>query len=71
MQLLDYMRARGLDDDAFAEKVGDCTADAVKKWKYRERIPRPHQIARIEDVTRKQVTLRDWIAPVPERARAS
>lgn len=62
MKLLDWLRRENITDEAFAERVGDCTAHAVKKWKYGERLPPGDKIVRIEDVTGRQVTLRDLIA---------
>lgn len=61
MKLLEWMSANGVTDEDFAERIGDCTAHAVKKWKYGERTPPPDKIARIEDVTRHVVNLRDFV----------
>lgn len=78
MQLIDWMRANMLDDEAMTALVNEgvppaehCTVHAVKKWKYRERMPPADKIVRIEDITKKRVTLRDWTAPLRETARAS
>lgn len=64
------MRREGIDDEAFARLVGDCTAHAVKKWKYGERQPPADRVIRIEEVTNGSVLLRDLVAPESEPARA-
>lgn len=65
------MREHDVNDETFAELVGDCTAHAVKKWKYGERQPPGDKIIRIEDVTRGDVTLRDLVAvPAAESTSA-
>lgn len=66
MKLLDYMKLNGLDDAAFADLVGGgATPLAVRKWKYRETNPRIPELARIEEVTRGDVRVRDFL---PEKA---
>lgn len=62
MRLLDYMRNEKLDDEAFASRLGDCSAHAVKKWKYGEREPDAGTIVRIQVATDGKVTVRDWAA---------
>ena len=61
MTLEEFMRANGLDDDAMAEKLKGCTAHAVKKWRYRERTPRPAMQRRIAEVTGGEVTANDFV----------
>lgn len=76
MKLIDWMRREKVDDAAMAERIGDCTEHAVKKWKYGERSPDPNRIARIEHVTGGEVSFPDWVtlapssAPDPEPAEA-
>ena len=66
MKLLDYMKQHGLTDVSFAAIVGgDATPLAVRKWKYRETNPRIPELARIEEVTRGDVRVRDFL---PEKA---
>lgn len=60
MKLIDYMRREGIDDDAMAKQIGQCTGHAVKKWKYGERVPDANRILRIERITNRKVRLRDW-----------
>lgn len=62
MKLLDYMSTNDLTDEAMAERIGDCSASAVKKWKYGERSPDADRIIRIEEVTDGAVGLKDWAA---------
>jgi hypothetical protein len=68
MKLDDFMRARGLDDAAMAALVGNCTEHAVKKWRYRERIPRRAQMARISQATGNLVTASDFFAAAEKAA---
>jgi len=77
MQLLEWMRRHGVDDEQMAALINQgrpaaerCTAHAVKKWKYRERVPSAAMIARFEDVTRKRVKLRDWVEDPREKGAA-
>lgn len=67
------MRREGIDDETFAGLVGDCTAHAVKKWKYGERQPPADRVIRIEEVTNGQVLLRDLVPaePVPTPSPAA
>lgn len=67
MRLLDYMREEGLDDEALAARLGECSPYAVKKWKYGEREPDASTIVRIERVTSGRVGLPDWAAQSEQR----
>lgn len=67
MRLLDYMREEGLDDEAFAGRLGECGPYAVKKWKYGEREPDASTIVRIERATSGRVRLADWATQSDER----
>ena len=60
MKLGAYMRANDLDDEAMAALIGDCTAHAVKKWRYAERLPRSEAMRRIQEVTGGQVAPADF-----------
>lgn len=60
MRLLQFMREEGLDDEAMASLIGDCSAHAVKKWKYGEREPDAMTMLRIESVTGSKVRMPDW-----------
>jgi hypothetical protein len=78
MRLIDWMRANGVDDEAMADKVREsskneitCSEHAIKKWKYGERQPDAAVILRIQEITKNQVTLKDWVAnPALEARRA-
>ena len=56
------MDKRNLDDEAMAALIGGCSAHAVKKWRYAERMPRPAAIARIVKATDGKVTAADFYA---------
>ena len=60
MHLSDYLNLANLDDAVFASMVGGVSKHAVKKWRYRERVPEADRIIRIEEITGGKVTLRDW-----------
>lgn len=66
MKLLTYMADRDLDDSALAEKIGNCSEYAVRKWKYGERIPRLAHLIRIAEVTEGAVTANDFV-PLVDR----
>lgn len=63
MNLLAYMRRENLSDQAMAEQIGECSASAVKKYKYGERQPRAARMYRIAEITRGAVRLEDWTGP--------
>ena len=68
MKLITYMRERGLDDATMAEKIGDCSEFAVRKWKYGERFPRQPQLRRIALATEGAVTADDFVGAEPVEA---
>ncbi len=70
MKLSDFLKASGLDDEAFAAQVGDCSAHAVKKWRYAERTPRPDQMRRIAEITDGKVTPNDFVLSAQPEAAA-
>lgn len=70
MQLHDWLSARNIDDDAFADMVGGVSAHAVRKWRYRERIPRSEEQKRIYAVTEGGVTPNDFVGVGPIDATA-
>jgi hypothetical protein len=68
MQLAAYMEEKSLDDEAFAELIEPGLSPwTVRKWRYRQRIPRPEMQRRIMQVTDGKVTPNDWMA-LPEPA---
>jgi hypothetical protein len=61
MQLLDWMKSKNMTDEMLASLVGSGVSwRAVKKWKYRETTPRVADLVRIEEITKGQVTARDF-----------
>lgn len=70
MTLAEYMKNASLTDADMAAKLG-CSEGAVKKWRYRERMPRPEQLRQIDEITGGAVTANDFVAPAvsPERAQ--
>lgn len=71
MTLAEYMKANGLDDEAMAAQIGDCSPSAVKKWRYRERQPRADTMVRIQEISAGQVAITDWFPAVPAGAAAA
>lgn len=71
MKLIDWMRSKGFDDFAVAQMHGDCTAFAVKKWKYGERTPRNAQMRRLSEISEGSVTANDFVGVVSEPERAA
>lgn len=61
MTLSEYMKLHSLSDADFAASLG-CSEGAVKKWRYRERIPRPDQMRQISDATGGDVTANDFMS---------
>jgi hypothetical protein len=69
MKLLDYMKSKQIDDEAFAALVGPTvTPRAVRKWKYGETCPRIPELVRIVKVTEGHVTSEDFLPPESEVA---
>ena len=71
MRLGDFMKTRSLDDAAMAALIGEVSEGAVKKWRYGERTPRPHQMARITAATDGQVTANDFMLEQPDEDAAA
>lgn len=67
MQLLDWMKREGYDDEAIAARINErlpngehCSGAAVRKWKYRERQPDAAKMQRIHEISGGEVSLVDW-----------
>lgn len=60
MKLATYMKNNGIDDDAMASIIGDCSASGVRKWKYGERIPERSTMQRIFEATNGEVAPNDF-----------
>ena len=54
-----------------AALIGEVSEGAVKKWRYGERTPRPHQMARITAATDGQVTANDFMLEQPDEDAAA
>lgn len=62
MKLAEYMSDHGLDDVAFARRMGpECSPWAVRKWRYAQRVPRANAQLRIGIVTKGAVTSVDLV----------
>lgn len=55
-----WLKLEGLDDAAAADRIGDCSEHAVKKWRYGERIPRADKMRRIQEISGGAVSPPDW-----------
>lgn len=60
MQLKDYLKLERESPWDFAKRLG-VTIHAVRKWCRRERVPRPHTIKKIQQITKGAVTPNDWM----------
>jgi hypothetical protein len=70
MKLAQFMSEHGYTDASMAEKIGNCSEFAVRKWKYGERTPRPRIIDRIQHISEGKVGLKDWL-PAPSEEDAA
>jgi len=63
MDLARYLRDNDLDDESFAVLgAGAFSAEAVRKWRFGVRVPRPEHISLIAKLTDGQVTANDLVA---------
>lgn len=70
MTLQEFMRARKLDDEAMASKVGEVSAHGVRKWRTGERMPRARQMQRIINATEGLVRPDDFFSAPAAKAVA-
>lgn len=69
MKLGTYLKDAGLDDAAFAERSeGAFSAEAVRKWRFGVRMPRPNHLALISRLTDGQVTANDFMEAAVDRS---
>ncbi|KTS52440.1 hypothetical protein NS230_09990 [Methylobacterium indicum] len=68
MKLIAYMAEHKLDDETFASQLEDCTAHAVRKWKYGQREPDASTIVKIQEITGGAVNVEDWAQQAREVA---
>jgi len=59
------MTRDGVSADEMADRIGDCSASAVRKWAADERLPRAEQQRRIYEVTNGEVTPNDFVLDLP------
>ncbi len=59
MQLSRYLTQNAISSSRFAAQVG-VTIHAVRKWRRRDRMPRPDMISKIQKATNNQVKPKDW-----------
>ena len=63
MKLASYLKDAGLDDEAFAQRSkGRFSAEAVRKWRFGVRVPRPQHMALIAELTAGAVTANDFMS---------
>lgn len=63
MNISDFLREQGLDEERFAALSGGAfSAEAVRKWRYGQRVPRPKHIAMIAELTGGKVTANDLVS---------
>jgi hypothetical protein len=62
MKLTQYLREKCLDDETFASlSSGAFSPEAVRKWRFGVRIPRPEQMRLIFELTQGAVTPNDFV----------
>ncbi len=62
MRLGDYLKSNSLSDEAFAAlSEHNFSAEAVRKWRFGSRIPRPRHMQRILQITGGQVEPNDFV----------
>jgi hypothetical protein len=76
MQLIDWMKTEGIDDQQVADRLSSLpegtdksiSAFAVKKWKYGERIPRPDEMRGLYAISAGKVGPNDFYGIEPVSA---
>lgn len=69
MQLTAYLEQQGIDEATFAARSGGAfSAEAVRKWRYGARLPRPEHIALISEMTAGAVTANDHMQAIADKA---
>jgi len=72
MKLSAYLKAHDLDDEAFARKSeGAFSAEAVRKWRFGVRMPRPRMLLLISKLTDGKVTANDFVPVATPRDEAA
>lgn len=72
MRIADYLKSNQLTDEDFAAKSGPegFSAEAVRKWRFGARTPRPRQMEIIVRLTNGDVTPNDFMS-APSNAEAA
>lgn len=69
MKLSEYLTHAEIDEATFAERSdGAFSTEAVRKWRYGSRMPRPAHVAKIHEMTEGKVTFADLMLAVEEHA---
>lgn len=74
MRLSTYLKKHGLDEGEFAAlSQGQFSPEAVRKWRFGVRVPRPKHMAAIAAITGGAVTANDFMSvpAQPDQALAS
>ena len=75
MTIGEFLKTNGLDEEGFASRSdGTFSAEAVRKWRFGQRIPRPQHLRKITEITDGAVTANDFFAlssPTPAGATAT
>lgn len=72
MTLDQYMKAKGLSDEAMAAMIGGVSAGGVGKWRRGERLPRLGEMSKIVKATDGKVLPNDFYGvKTPRPARKS
>ena len=61
MKLSDYIAETGVSIDQFADDVGEVSISGVRKWLHGQRVPRPEQMRRIDEITGHRVMPNDFV----------
>lgn len=68
MKLRAYLKEHDISDEALSALAGGSfSAEAVRKWRFGVRTPRPAQMAKLAELTNGAVTANDFMPSVPGR----
>jgi len=63
MTIAEYLKTYGMDEQQFADQSGGLfSAEAVRKWRFGVRHPRPEALRKIAEITEGQVTPNDFLS---------
>lgn len=69
MKLARWMELHNLDNQAAAERIGDCTPEAVRHWVLGRRMPNAEYTEKIGVATNGKVTANDLFQAVKDYRR--